>query len=116
MNKVFVLVIMLLFLVEFKPCYSQNPQELKLKDFRPKSIYKVPVTVVKKAKFPVIDMHSHAFAKTEEDVANWVKTMDEAGIAKTIILTGATGAKFDSIYSLYSKYPERFELWCGFDL
>jgi len=116
MNKVFVLVIMLLFLVEFKPCYSQNPQELKLKDFRPKSIYKVPVTLVKKAKFPVIDMHSHAFAKTGEDVANWVKTMDEAGIAKTIILTGATGAKFDSIYSLYSKYPERFELWCGFDL
>jgi hypothetical protein len=93
-----------------------KPQELKLKDFRPKSIYKVPVTIVKKAKFPVIDMHSHAFAKTGEDVANWVKTMDEAGIEKTIILTGATGAKFDSIYSLYSKYPERFELWCGFDL
>ncbi len=97
MNRLLVLFIMLIFLVEFEPCYSQNPEELKLKDFRPKSIYKVPVTIIKKAKFPAIDMHSHVFAKTEKDVANWVKTMDEAGIEKTIILTGATGAAFDSV-------------------
>src|SRR5262245_44018300 len=107
MNKLFVSLIPLLFFVGFEPCYSQNPEELKLKDFRPKSIYKVPVNIVKKAKFPAIDMHSHVFAKTGEDIATWVKTMDAAGIEKTIILTGATGAKFDSIYSLYSKYPGR---------
>src|SRR5689334_20302076 len=116
MNKLVVSLMMLPFLVEFEPCYSQNPEELKLKDFRPNSIFKIPVTIVKKAKFPAIDMHSHVFAKTGEDVAKWVKTMDEAGIEKTIILTGATGAKFDSIYSLFAKYPQRFELWCGFDL
>ena len=43
--------------------------------------------------------------KPTEEVAKWVKTMDEAGIEKTIILTGAVGPKFDSIYSMYSKYP-----------
>ena len=36
-------------------------------------------------------MHSHAYAKTDEELAPWVKTMDAAGIEKTIILTGATG-------------------------
>jgi predicted TIM-barrel fold metal-dependent hydrolase len=97
-------------------CYAQDPTQLKLKDFRPQSIFRIPVTNVKKAKFFAIDMHSHVFAKTDEEVAKWVKTMDEAGIEKTIILTGAVGSKFDSTYSTYSKFPDRFELWCGFDL
>jgi len=97
-------------------CFAQDPTQLKLKDFRPKSIYRVPVTKITKAKYPVIDMHSHDFAKTGEEVAQWVKTMDQAGIEKVIILSGAKGASFDSIYSKYARYGDRFEVWCGFDL
>jgi len=97
-------------------CGAQDVTQLKLKDFRPKSIYRVPVTMIKKAKYPAIDMHSHVYAKTDEELTRWMRTMDEAGIEKTIILTGAIGARFDSLYSKYSKYPDRFELWCGFDL
>ena len=41
-----------------------------LKDYRPKSLYKIPITQVPKAKFPIIDMHSHAYAKTAEEMAN----------------------------------------------
>jgi predicted TIM-barrel fold metal-dependent hydrolase len=41
--------------------------------------------------------------------------MDSCGIQKTVILTGATGARFDSIVRAYSKYSDRFDLWCGFD-
>src|SRR5512147_512280 len=41
--------------------------------------------------------------------------MDLSGIEKTIVLTGAVGAKFDALYQLYSEYPRRFQLWCGFD-
>lgn len=33
------------------------PERLLLKDYNPKSIYKVPVTTIEKAKYPVIDMH-----------------------------------------------------------
>jgi predicted TIM-barrel fold metal-dependent hydrolase len=42
--------------------------------------------------------------------------MDEVGVEKTIILTMAIGAEFDGILRKYSKYPDRFEMWCGFDL
>jgi predicted TIM-barrel fold metal-dependent hydrolase len=97
-------------------CSAQDPTLLKLKDFRPQSVFRIPETDIKRAKFPAIDMHSHVFAKTDEELAKWVKTMDDAGIEKTIILTGATGSRFDSLYTLYSKYPGRFELWCGFAL
>ncbi|HEY5748530.1 MAG TPA: amidohydrolase family protein [Chryseolinea sp.] len=94
---------------------AQTPDQLLLKNYRPKSIYKIPVTKIEKAKFPVIDMHSHPYGKTKADIQEWVKTMDKFGIEKTLILSYATGARFDSIYQVYSAYGNRFEVWCGFD-
>ena len=60
-------------------------------------------------------MHSHAYAKTPEEIAERVRNMDDVGIAKTIILTDANGQAFDDIYRKHAAYPDRFELWCGFD-
>src|SRR6202521_4417916 len=57
-----------------------SPETILLKDYRPKSIYKIPVSEVPRAKFPVIDMHSHAYAKTPQEIAEWVRNMDEVGI------------------------------------
>jgi predicted TIM-barrel fold metal-dependent hydrolase len=91
------------------------PEKLLLKDYKPKSIYNIPQTHIKKAKYPAIDVHSHPYARGPEEITRWVKNMDEVGIERTIILTYSSGAKFDSIHALYSKYPDSFELWCGFD-
>jgi uncharacterized protein len=101
-------------------CFSAFSQkeagdQLLLKNFRPVSIYAIPVTIPEKAKFPVIDMHSHPYAGNAAELDKWVKTMDQMGITKTIIHTMATGKEFDSLVNVYSKYPEHFELWCGFD-
>lgn len=97
-------------------CPAQEaPDAILLKDYRPKSIYKIPVTNIERASHKVIDMHSHAYARTPEQIAQLVKTMDEVGIEKTIILTGMTGARFDEALKLYSAHPGRFDLWCGFD-
>jgi uncharacterized protein len=92
-----------------------SPETILLKDYRPRSLYRIPITDVPKAKFPIIDMHSHAYAKTPEEVAEWVMNMDEVGIEKTIVLTDATGQEFDEITRKYDGYPDHFELWCGFD-
>jgi predicted TIM-barrel fold metal-dependent hydrolase len=97
------------------PVIAQNVSDITLENFRPVSIYKIPVTQITKAKHPVIDMHSHNYAKTDADVDAWVKMMDQLGIAKTMILSYATGATFDSLVEKYSRYRDRFELWCGFD-
>jgi uncharacterized protein len=92
-----------------------SAETILLKDYRPISLYKIPVSEVPRAKFPIIDMHSHAYAKTTEEIGEWVRNMDEVGIEKTIILTGANGQEFDDIHRKYAVYPDRFELWCGFD-
>ena len=99
----------------FKTCLCQDVNNLKLKDFRPVSIYKIPESHIEKAKFPVIDLHSHDYPKSDKEVDEWVRTMDETGIAKIMILSYSTGARFDSIVEKYSRYKDRFEVWCGFD-
>lgn len=60
-------------------------------------------------------MHSHNYAKTDAEVDEWVKMMDRLGIAKTMILSYSTGAAFDSVIQKYSRYKDRFDVWCGFD-
>jgi len=93
-----------------------HPEKILLKNYKPRSVYKIPRTEIKKARFPVIDMHSHPYAKGDAQIDQWIKNMDQVGIEKTVILTAATGAKFDSIYAKYAgRYPDRFEVWCGFD-
>jgi uncharacterized protein len=92
-----------------------SPETILLKDYRPKSIHKVPVTQIDKAKFPIIDMHSHPYAKTPQEIDQWVRNMDEVGVEKTMILTMTTGKEFDGIQNKYSAHPGRFEMWCGLD-
>lgn len=86
-----------------------------LKDYRPTSIYKVTATRVEKARYPIIDMHSHPYAETADEISKWVRTMDAVGVERTMILTWAVGAKFDQVAAKYAAYPTRFGLWCGFD-
>lgn len=86
-----------------------------LKDYKPRSIYKIPQTRVEKARYPVIDVHSHDYGPTASEVERWIRTMDEVGLEKTIILSGSTRAKFDAAMARYGKHPTRFAVWCGFD-
>jgi predicted TIM-barrel fold metal-dependent hydrolase len=90
-------------------------EKLLLKDFKPRSIYRVPVTPVTKARFPVIDMHAHDYATTDQQLADWVRTMDELGVQKTVVLCQAHGKEFDDVVARYKKYPGKFSVWCGFD-
>ncbi len=87
-----------------------------LKDYNPDSSLVVPQTAVPTARYPVIDVHAHVYARTPAEVAEWVRVMDEVGIEMSVILTGATGERFDKLVDLYLKpYPKRFQLWCGID-
>lgn len=94
--------------------FAQNPNEILLKDYRPVSIYHSPTAIIQKAAFPIIDIHSHDYVAAA-NVDALVKLMDEMNIQKTLILSKETGRAFDSVVEKYSRYPTRFEVWCGFD-
>lgn len=64
-----------------------TPDKILLKDYRPRSIYEVPKTDIKKAKYPIIDVHRHG-VRPSEQIEEWVKTMDTVGVERTVIFTG----------------------------
>jgi predicted TIM-barrel fold metal-dependent hydrolase len=90
-----------------------------LKDYAPASSLVTPETRVPRARFPVIDAHSHSSmnnVKTPEDAAAWVRTMDQTGVETSVVFTGAIGSEFDRQADLFLKpYPARFQVWCSLD-
>lgn len=91
-----------------------SPETFRLKDFRPKNIFNIPVTEINRAKFPVTDMHAHAWMP-DTDIDAWVQIMDAVNIEKSTILSFETGTEFDQIFERFSAHPARFNIWCGFD-
>lgn len=108
-------IVAILMLLISQTALSQKAEDITLKNYRPVSIYNTPEANIQKARYPAYDMHSHDYAKTAKDVDEWVKLMDRMGVAKTIILSGKTGPSFDSVVDKYTRYKDRFEIWCGFD-
>ena len=97
------------------PEAEATPDKLLLKDYRPKSIYRIPETKVDRAKYPVIDCHTHPYARTVAEVDQWVRNMDAVGLEKGVVMTMASGEGFTDIQKRFSQHKDRFELWCGFD-
>lgn len=111
--------IIILLFVALISCTSEPVEngiaDLKLKDYHPVSIYNIQKTVDLEAAFPVIDMHSHDYAESTEEIDLWVETMAQMGIQKTIILSKQTGSGFDELVKKYAKHEDKFDLWCGID-
>jgi uncharacterized protein len=90
-----------------------------LKDYRPASSLVVTRTEIHKARFPAIDVHAHTSMnniRTRGDVADWMRTMDEVGVERSVVFTGATGAEFDRQAELFLGFNrDRFQVYCALD-
>jgi predicted TIM-barrel fold metal-dependent hydrolase len=94
-----------------------SPDQLLLKDYRPRSIFRIPQTSLQKPRYPAIDIHTHTSPMNK--LADRVKLMDEVGVEKQIVMPDPpenSGARFDALYAAYAKFPNRFEVWCGLDV
>ena len=109
-------------LVACSPKQDNNQSEvgvmdtLLLRDFHPQNVNNIPQTFVEKARYGVIDMHSHDYAESPEDIAHWVKTMEACNIRETHVMHCSwIGAPFEDVVARYSAYPDKFRFWCCFD-
>ncbi len=104
---------------KFNPLPGEGPplaESLLLKDFRPRSIFKTPQTKIAKPKFPVIDLHAHPMVVKQNEIDQWVRTMDDCGVQESVVMVAAAGSRFDEMVGVFAKHPTRFRLWCGIDL
>lgn len=86
---------------------------ITVRDYAPVSSLVLAEKHPVKARFPAIDVHAHINGRTPQDIAAWVRTMDEVGIETTVVLTGATGEPFDRLVEAYLGATNRFQLFCG---
>lgn len=97
--------------------FAQEPaediRELKLRDWRPKSMLITKETVVPKPAFPAIDVHNHlgggARNLTPQRVAQYLQAMDDAGVRTVVNLDGGWGDQLrETIAALDNAHPGRF--------
>ena len=65
---------------------AQEKGSLRLLDWKPKSQMVVPVTVISKPRFPVIDIHNHLGRL--ENTESYLKEMEKAGVVSAVSLDG----------------------------
>ena len=94
-----------------------NPADtILLRDFAPQVINNIPKTHVERAKYDIIDMHAHDYAESEEQIAQWCKTMDRVGVLNTAIMHCSwIGRPFPEYVEAYAPYKDHFRFWCCFD-
>lgn len=93
---------------------------LLLRDFQPHSMLHTAVHTVEKARFPVWDVHNHVddAARIGEQIPpeKVVSSMDQANVAKVVILTGGWGQQLQQVLNKTAKrYPDRFIVFTQLD-
>ena len=99
---------------------AEKKKTLLLRDFHPTPMLHVAVHDVSRAKFPVIDVHTHtndaAGIGDRVDPADLVARMDRLNIKKIVVLTGLWGDKLQAVLDCMVKpYPDRFVVFTQLD-
>lgn len=90
-------------------------KELVVNDYQPKSALVTKNREIKRAKYPVIDIHFHLGSLTNLSVNQLVKAMDACGITKVVNLDG--GARLEEfIKDFRNEYPDRFIMFAQLNL
>ena len=98
---------------------GRDDRNLALDQFRPEPMLVVEQHDLRRAKFPVVDVHTHPWYRLKqsaERLDEWVDVMDRHNIAVCVSLDGRLGEKLDEhIAYLWTKYRNRFVIYANID-
>jgi predicted TIM-barrel fold metal-dependent hydrolase len=101
------------------PLDGRDGRQLQLDLFRPQSQLQVEQHLLKRAKFPVVDVHVHPRVKMHEDpqqLEEFVRIMDAQNIALCVSLDGGLGERFvEHKKFLDAKYGDRWVIFANVD-
>ena len=103
---------------EVRPGRCQKPElsPPSIIDYRPRSTVRSEAHLVPRAKFPVVDSHSH-LRITPENIEQTVKEMDALNLRVLVNLTAGTGEALRTAVGTIrtSKHPDRFRVFANVD-
>lgn len=89
-------------------------QNLTFEEYDPKSTLVVPEHKTPRAKFPLIDIHSHHSTMTPEYVDKLIKEMDSINLRVIVNLSGGSGERLKQVVSaMKGRYPDRFVVFAN---
>ncbi len=99
---------------------ADSKKTILLKDFQPEPALHAAVHEIRRAKFPVIDVHTHtndaAGIGDRVDPKEMIARMDRLNIKAIVILTGMWGDKLQAIIDdMVKPYPGRFLVFTQLD-
>ena len=93
------------------PIFSQD---LTFEEYNPKSTLVIPGKIIKKAKFPFIDVHGHQYRMPEQDLAPVIAAMDTLNMGIMVNLSGRSGEELQkSVKNIADHYPNRFVVFAN---
>ena len=100
-----------------QPPVAGRAQDLSVEDWNPRSTLVATQHPVHRAKFPVVDVHSHHRANTSpERVDEIVSEMDALNLAVLVNLSGGTGARLRmAVETFKGRHPGRFAVFANPD-
>lgn len=107
--------------IGYKPAADADSKKtILLKDFHPETELHAAVHDIQRAKFPVIDVHTHTNDAVgigdRVDPKEMVERMDRDNIKTIVILTGMWGEKLQKIVDdMIKPYPGRFMVFTQLD-
>jgi predicted TIM-barrel fold metal-dependent hydrolase len=91
-------------------------QTMSIEEYDPKSTLVVPEHVVKRAKYPFIDVHNHQYELTPAKVDKLVSDMDGINLRIMVNLSGGYGKELQqNVRILKQRYPDRFVVFANMD-
>ena len=96
---------------------ASHAQDLGIRQYKPKSTLVVAEHPVPRAKYPVIDIHSHHGRLTPERWAEVVKEMDGQHLQVLVNLSGGTGTRLEAALKIVadSPAPDRMVFFANLD-
>lgn len=89
---------------------------MDIEEYSPKSTLVVPENIIKRAKFPFIDVHNHQFDMPVKDLSKLVTEMDSLNMAFMVNLSGFRGLYLrKSLENIEENAPTRFGLFLNID-
>lgn len=104
----------LVFALAYSLTYYSPAQDMSFEEYNPKSTLVVPGKIIKKAKFPFIDVHGHQYQMPNQDLRPVVAAMDSLNMGIMVNLSGRTGEDLiKSVANIKTNFPNRFVVFCN---
>lgn len=89
-------------------------QDLTFEEYNPTSTLVVPGKIIKKAKFPFIDVHGHQYRMPTQDLTPVIAAMDSLNMAIMVNLSGRSGEQLQqSVSNIATNFPNRFVVFAN---